>query len=272
MNREALKQTPEYKLWRANIYRRDRWKCKICGNKDKIEAHHIQPIRSHPMQMFEHENGITLCMGCHRLIYGKELLVSKWLIGLINKNSANSVELRKDNTEPSQGRNPSEGVTTRNRDFDLNQFIKKEIPCTICGKMIVKRYYQYSRKSMFCCSIFCKSKLLSVKMKGSGNPNYKEKAKCFCLFCGQETSTPSTKNRVKIYCNNVCQLKYEYANGTRQLAPYLNGRWSKDHKYCVLCGKKDYRHYGKGKCMSCYNKRYWLNKVSNIPMKARAER
>ncbi len=252
----ALKQTPEYKLWRANIYQRDKWKCKICGRNERIEAHHIYPLRSHYEKRLDLNNGITLCFKCHRLIFGKELIVSAWLIGLINKNGVNSVKLRKDNTEPTQEGNLLEGVTTRSRSYRLEQFITKEIPCSKCGKMVIRHYFRTKRSKKFWCSFSCRGLWMQKHLKGKNNPNYKEAKLMKCLYCDKETRTPSAKHRIKKYCDNRCQLLYEYKNGVRKSKPYLHGRWTKKFLSCTACGSKEKPHYGKGKCMLCYNKEY----------------
>ena len=56
---------PEYKEWRKNVYERDFWKCKICGSKNKINAHHIYEGANNEKLRFEIENGITLCEKHH---------------------------------------------------------------------------------------------------------------------------------------------------------------------------------------------------------------
>lgn len=253
----AFRRTPEYKLWRANIYQRDKWECKICGRKERIEAHHIHPLRSHYEKRFDHDNGITLCFNCHRLIFGKELMISAWLIGLINKNGVNSVELRKDNTEPTQEGNFLKGVTTRSRSYRLEQFITKEIPCEQCGKMVKRHYYRTQRSKKFWCSRPCRGLWMRAHLQGENNPNYKKAEPTPCLYCKKVTTTPSNKHRVKKYCTNSCQIRYEKENGLKKtIKPYLNGRWTKKFQSCIVCGSREKAHYGKGKCMTCYNKAY----------------
>ena len=66
--------TVEYKNWRFNIYKRDNFTCKMCGNKKSgiLNAHHIYPKRDFPEKVFDINNGITLCSSCHEKTYGKE--------------------------------------------------------------------------------------------------------------------------------------------------------------------------------------------------------
>lgn len=58
-------QTPEWKLIRNRIYKRDNWTCQICGKhcQDDIQCHHIVPYRI--TQDNSDGNLITLCKSCH---------------------------------------------------------------------------------------------------------------------------------------------------------------------------------------------------------------
>ena len=77
--------SPQNKLWREEIFRRDKWICQTCGFKGDLEAHHIIPMNqilkrvmiegvskddkfllamSIP-ELFDINNGITLCKDCH---------------------------------------------------------------------------------------------------------------------------------------------------------------------------------------------------------------
>lgn len=65
--------TPEYKTWRAAVFKRDKRTCKMCGAKRvSIQAHHIKRWADHPYLRYDVNNGITLCNKCHRLVFGKE--------------------------------------------------------------------------------------------------------------------------------------------------------------------------------------------------------
>lgn len=56
----------EYKVWRADVYRRDGWKCKVCGSRQSIRAHHIMSYARFVDLRLLPINGITLCNSCHR--------------------------------------------------------------------------------------------------------------------------------------------------------------------------------------------------------------
>jgi len=75
--------------WYARVYQRDKWTCQKCGDKNKIDAHHIRPIVSLIKELLADRtfvsdeekiewlvqqpeikddlltNGVTLCRGCH---------------------------------------------------------------------------------------------------------------------------------------------------------------------------------------------------------------
>jgi len=56
---------PEYKEWRKAVYKRDFWKCKVCGSKKNINAHHIYNGSENSCLRFNINNGITLCEKHH---------------------------------------------------------------------------------------------------------------------------------------------------------------------------------------------------------------
>jgi hypothetical protein len=62
-----LKQ--KHKEWRKkfsiNVFTRDDFKCKICGRKDRLDAHHITDRHEMPNGGYVIENGITLCSEHH---------------------------------------------------------------------------------------------------------------------------------------------------------------------------------------------------------------
>ena len=61
--------TPNFKWekWasmKKQCHERDGWACTECGSTDKLEAHHIEPVRDGGTP--ELENLLTLCETCHR--------------------------------------------------------------------------------------------------------------------------------------------------------------------------------------------------------------
>ena len=51
-------------IWSKNIKKRDK-ECVICGNKKKLNSHHIIYKSVSPQLQYNINNGITLCINCH---------------------------------------------------------------------------------------------------------------------------------------------------------------------------------------------------------------
>ena len=72
--------TPEYEKqraklkstgWHYKIFKRDKFKCQICGDKSgsNLESHHIKSFIDYPDNRYDLNNGITLCSQCHHWIH-----------------------------------------------------------------------------------------------------------------------------------------------------------------------------------------------------------
>ena len=60
--------TPEYAEWRKAVFERDNYTCQDCLTiGGKLNAHHIHKFSKYPAERYLVENGITLCVQCHRL-------------------------------------------------------------------------------------------------------------------------------------------------------------------------------------------------------------
>ncbi len=57
----------EYKLWRTSIFERDSYTCQVCGQHGRdLQAHHIVPVCVNKGLVLNKDNGVTLCVACHR--------------------------------------------------------------------------------------------------------------------------------------------------------------------------------------------------------------
>mgnify|MGYP001379922020 CR=1 FL=1 len=64
----------EYNDWRKKIFERDNYTCKECGARNYIgngktvilNGHHIKSFTYYPESRFDLNNGITLCLDCHK--------------------------------------------------------------------------------------------------------------------------------------------------------------------------------------------------------------
>mgnify|MGYP001612339115 CR=1 FL=1 len=69
----AIRQSPEYKLWRESVFKRDDWTCVMCKIRGgKLVADHIKPFCKFPELRMVLSNGRTLCLPCDKK-YGWKL-------------------------------------------------------------------------------------------------------------------------------------------------------------------------------------------------------
>jgi hypothetical protein len=55
-----------YDEWRKAVKTRDKWRCRHCGRRTQLHAHHVRGWTSHPEMRFDVSNGLTLCRSCHQ--------------------------------------------------------------------------------------------------------------------------------------------------------------------------------------------------------------
>jgi len=66
------RNAPEYKDWRKAVYIRDDYTCQKCGTKGgQLNAHHIKSYIAHKDLRLSLENGVTLCISCHKAEHKK---------------------------------------------------------------------------------------------------------------------------------------------------------------------------------------------------------
>lgn len=68
-NSELLRSTTEFKKWRRKVFERDTYTCRICFQKGGVlEPHHIANVAAHLELAFDINNGVTLCINCHKKV------------------------------------------------------------------------------------------------------------------------------------------------------------------------------------------------------------
>ena len=71
---KSVRTSVPLKNWRQRVFERDNFTCQECGERGGIlNAHHILPFAEYPSLRLDVDNGITLCVKCHRKIRGREL-------------------------------------------------------------------------------------------------------------------------------------------------------------------------------------------------------
>ena len=68
-----IRQTPTYKQWRKDVFERDNFTCRKCFQRGgNLEAHHIEEFALNHDLRFNVDNGLTLCVKCHKELHRKE--------------------------------------------------------------------------------------------------------------------------------------------------------------------------------------------------------
>lgn len=83
---KLLYNSPAYKKWRLSVYKRDKFTCRLCGDKGKaLNAHHILQKAKYPELIYDKNNGITLCEACHLAVTTRETVFSDLFTKILNK-------------------------------------------------------------------------------------------------------------------------------------------------------------------------------------------
>lgn len=66
--RQKILNSVEYRNWRKAVFERDNYTCQMCGQRGgKLQPHHTKSFSKYPELRFEVNNGIVLCIDCHKL-------------------------------------------------------------------------------------------------------------------------------------------------------------------------------------------------------------
>lgn len=58
--------------WKNSVFSRDNFTCQVCGQYGgKLNAHHIKSFNNYPELRQDINNGITLCVNCHKKCHKK---------------------------------------------------------------------------------------------------------------------------------------------------------------------------------------------------------
>jgi 5-methylcytosine-specific restriction endonuclease McrA len=70
---KRIRMSYEYRLWRETVFIKNDWTCQMCGIRGgNLEAHHIWSFTKYPELRFSINNGISLCVKCHKKIHTKK--------------------------------------------------------------------------------------------------------------------------------------------------------------------------------------------------------
>jgi predicted HNH restriction endonuclease len=74
--RAGRKHEERVNQWRRRVFATDPYNCQWCGYKqgkpNSLNAHHIKSWSKYSDERFNVDNGITLCVKCHRELHRKE--------------------------------------------------------------------------------------------------------------------------------------------------------------------------------------------------------
>jgi hypothetical protein len=67
---DTIRKSLEATIWRGTVFDRDKFSCQECGTVGgRLNAHHIKEFAKRIDLRFHPDNGVTLCLDCHRNIH-----------------------------------------------------------------------------------------------------------------------------------------------------------------------------------------------------------
>lgn len=81
------------KRWSQEVFERDDFICALCSIRGgNLEAHHIVPRAKSKELTYDLNNGITLCVSCHRTTFGKEAYFQEGLRAMVKEINSKSLK------------------------------------------------------------------------------------------------------------------------------------------------------------------------------------
>lgn len=81
---------PKFIATKAEVLKRDNYKCQLCFKKrKKLQVHHIIKYSKSSYLRTDKFNLITLCIKCHKSIARKEHLYEQYFFKRVNANAKN---------------------------------------------------------------------------------------------------------------------------------------------------------------------------------------
>lgn len=65
------RKTKEYNQWRKAVLKSGGRVCCICGENHNLQAHHLNSFLGFPEQRYDVNNGVVLCIFCHKLFHAE---------------------------------------------------------------------------------------------------------------------------------------------------------------------------------------------------------
>lgn len=59
------------KLWARSVYKRDGFRCVVCGGSKSLNAHHLDGWHWCINKRYDVDNGVSLCVTCHKRFHKK---------------------------------------------------------------------------------------------------------------------------------------------------------------------------------------------------------
>lgn len=72
LERDRARYSSDLKVWRKEVFTRDDYSCRHCGETKHLHAHHVIEWAKDESQRFNVNNGLTLCLGCHGKIHKRD--------------------------------------------------------------------------------------------------------------------------------------------------------------------------------------------------------